>query len=333
MSLNTSVVVTCFNGERFLGEQLRSIVAQNDPPDQIVLGDDASTDGSVAVAREALGPYRGSLVVLDSPRQVGHRENLRRCFERASGELIIWADQDDVWRPDKVTVLCSALEAAPSATMAFSDARVIDEAGRPIGRTLWSAVGLSDKQCRRWADDAIGVLMERTVVTGPTMAVRRSLIAAALPLPAACWPDEWLALIAVLREETPVLVAEQLIDYRVHGANMAGLPGRGARDRLCQAGWPRSDTLSGWQEACDRVGPDGKAVRRLQEAVIFHRQRPTDAARPLERAARVLSLSARGQYARYGRGWPAALHDLAAPALYGRPPRSIKSGSSGAAGT
>ena len=313
----TTVVVTCCNGEKFLGEQLRSIASQTQLPDEVVVGDDASTDGSVDIAREVLDGLAADVQVLTSRSRLGLTANLARCLERSTGEIVHFADHDDVWRPGKVARVSEAFAANPRAELVFSDGEVVDSNGSPTGRTLWSFVGFGAADRHQWAERPVGVLCRRTVVTGAAMAARRGLVEAALPLPDNCWHDEWFALCAVLRDTVPVALPDRLIAYRVHGSNLAGLPPRRARDRLVQAGWPRDSRVECWTEACERFSR-GQASEQLRAAVAFARRRPGRSTPPMERCGRVAWLSLAGDYRRYGKGWPMALHDLVAPALYGR---------------
>jgi glycosyltransferase involved in cell wall biosynthesis len=312
--VRVSVVVTSFNGERFLGQQLRSILDQSRPADEIVLGDDASTDTSLSLARDILAPFSGDLCILASPTRLGIRANLTRCLEHSTGDVVVFADQDDVWLPHKLATIASALSQSPATDLVFSDGRLIDESGRPLGSTLWAAVGFGERERRRWRRSPIQVLTSRT---GATMAARRSLVRAGLPLPPDCWHDEWLALGAVLRGAAPLPLGATLIDYRVHGSNAAGLPSRRLRDRLVQAGWPRDTRIGTWQMACDRFGPTS-ASDHLQGAIALARNRPQAQASLSARAQRALSLSVGGNYHRYGQGWRMGIHDLISPALYGR---------------
>ena len=315
--LKSSVVVTCCNGERFLCEQLESIARQTQPVDEVVFGDDASDDSSVAIAKDVLAGVPGEVKILTSDSRIGLTANLTRCLLASTGEIVHFADHDDVWRPNKVTKISETFASSPKTELVFSDAKIVDAEGKPAGRTLWSLVGFGDTERGRWAKSPISVLLHRTVVTGATMAVRRRLVEAALPLPTDCWHDEWIALGAVLRGEAPVALSEFLVDYRLHGSNLAGLPPPGGREMLVQAGWPRDSRVAPWTEACERFGASSESLQ-LRSAIDFARRRPGASAPVLQRALKVMELGISGDYGRYGQGWLTALHDLVEPALYGR---------------
>lgn len=316
-SLRISVVVTSCNGEAYLEDQLASILAQSRLPDEVILGDDASDDASLQIVRSVLGDFSGDFSLLRSGERLGLIANLTRCLHQASGDFLVFADQDDIWKPQKLARLESAASEAPGALMLFSDARVVGPDGRPLGRSLWQDVGFGPARQRLWAEDPVRVLRQRTIVTGAAMAARRGFVLSALPFPATCWHDEWLTLAATLQGSIPVAVPEELIDYRVHSGNTAGLPSRQWRQRIAQAGWPREKSLTTWRTACERFGPSPQSTY-LERAIAFHVQRPGTACGVLKRARNVGALSFSGGYSRYGQGWPMALHDLVAPALYRR---------------
>ena len=100
-----SVAMTTYQGEKYLAEQLDSILRQSRLPDEIVIGDDASIDSTweilVRFARSAKVPVR----LLRSRQNVGLNRNIETVMRACRGEVLILADQDDVWATDKVAVV------------------------------------------------------------------------------------------------------------------------------------------------------------------------------------------------------------------------------------
>jgi glycosyltransferase involved in cell wall biosynthesis len=312
-----SVVLRTHNGERWLEQTLRAVLAQTVLPEEIIVADDASTDRSLAVTQEVLSCFEGDLALLSSDYNLGQNRNLARCLDRVTGDIVVQCDQDDVWHPEKLAVIARAFATGPEVTMVFSDADLIGADGLPAGGNLWPSVGFTPANQRRWRRDPLGVLLRRTVVTGATIAFRRSLLEVAIPFTQSGWEDEWLALLAVLRAEPPVAIPRRLLDYRLHGANTAGIFTGGWRERLSRAGWPDRDKVRMWEEAVARVGADSPEARRLSAAVAFHRRRPDRAMRSLPRARLVVASCA--DYFRYGQGLAMIAHDLAGVLVYGRP--------------
>lgn len=216
-----SVALATFNGERFLGEQLRSIAAQTRPPDELVACDDASTDGTLAVlerfAAEAPFPVR----IQRHPVRLGAVRNFETAITLCAGDVIALADQDDVWHPEKLAVIESEIA---QADLVFSDGRRIDQAGLPLTGTLWSRFGFRKSE-RTMVNrgSALDVLAAHNVVTGATMAFRSRWRSAVFPMPdhPKMFHDRWIALI-VAGLGTVHAIERPLIDYREHERQQLG---------------------------------------------------------------------------------------------------------------
>src|SRR5262245_2492499 len=97
-----SVALCTHNGARFLDAQLHSLAAQSQLPHELVIGDDASTDGTIEqlerFAKEVPFPVR----ITKNPEPVGVTENFSRTLAACSGDVLMPCDQDDVWHPEKI---------------------------------------------------------------------------------------------------------------------------------------------------------------------------------------------------------------------------------------
>src|ERR1700716_1223777 len=98
MSPPVSVVMAVYNGRKYLAEQLESVLAQLDEADELVIVDDASSDGSAAFVRELNSP-RIRLFV--NARNTGVIGTFDRALRLARHELVFLSDQDDIWLPGK----------------------------------------------------------------------------------------------------------------------------------------------------------------------------------------------------------------------------------------
>lgn len=136
-----SVAMATCNGERFLAEQLQSIALQTRPPDEVVLSDDASSDNTVAVARDFARSAPFDVRILRTNERVGHPDNFFRAMKACTGDLIALADQDDVWHREKLTRCEMAYATTPDALLVVHSARVVDEDLAPTGPvTSWPPI-------------------------------------------------------------------------------------------------------------------------------------------------------------------------------------------------
>ena len=97
-----SVALCTYNGEPFLSAQLRSIAAQDRPPDELVICDDGSSDGSLEVIRGFARCSRIPTRVVVNDKNLGSTRNFEQAISLCQGEIVLLADQDDVWYPYKL---------------------------------------------------------------------------------------------------------------------------------------------------------------------------------------------------------------------------------------
>jgi glycosyltransferase involved in cell wall biosynthesis len=229
--MRISVAICTYNGERFLEEQLRSILDGDRAPDEIVLSDDGSSDGTLALARRVLADAAAELIVLVNETPLGVTANFARAIGATTGDVVVLCDQDDVWPRERLRRIESDLEGS-DALVRHSDARLVDAAGVPLGRTLFEDLRVSRAE---WRDlrrgRAFEVYLRRNLATGATTAARREVIEQALPFPDAWVHDEWLAVIAAARGRISV-VRDPEIDYRQHSSNQIGVARPTLRYRL-----------------------------------------------------------------------------------------------------
>lgn len=317
MSEVCSIALATREGASYLPPLLDSLAAQRMRPGELVVGDDASRDDTLAMleAFAARAPF--PVRILRNPRRLGVVENFSRVLSASRGDWIALADQDDVWRVDKLEKLAAAL-AAPGALAAFSDAEVVDAALAPLGYTMWQRVRFTPREQTRLArGEGFSVLLKHAVVTGATLAIKADLRATALPIPAG-WPhDAWLALLAAARGGL-VAVPEPLIAYRQHGGNLVGGLRkpllREVRDALAldRAGWYRAE-LARWRALAARLGDmDCMAPARaaLAEKRAHLEARAGLPAVRLRRLPGVLREFISGRYARHARNWGSVAIDL-----------------------
>jgi hypothetical protein len=205
-----SVVMAVYNGLRFLTPQFESVLAQLQPDDELLVIDDASSDGS----SEWLARIDDHRV-----RVVRHRGNVGvlRSFEeglhRAQHDVVFLCDQDDVWLPGKRGAVVAEFERDPRVLVVISDAEVIDANGHLLAPSFMAT--------RRGFKGDLRHTLVRNRYLGCAMAVRRSLIEAALPIPPSVpMHDMWLGALGSLIGRV-TYIARPMIRYRRHSGNVS----------------------------------------------------------------------------------------------------------------
>ena len=219
------VVLCAFNGEKHLAAQLDSILAQTRQVDEIVLADDASTDATAAMlAAFARRARRKGIAVLlqDNRRNIGFVQNFAAALQRATADIILLSDQDDCWHSTRVEDCLGHFDADHSLLLLHGDARLVDDAGSLMPDTLFQTLRIHPAEIALERSAVpVDALLLRNLVTGATCAMRRDLLALAMPVPGGWVHDEWLALIAALHGGLDVQ-RSALIDYRQHAGNQIG---------------------------------------------------------------------------------------------------------------
>lgn len=227
-SPTVAVVLTSFNSGSMVEAMLDSVLAQTLLPDEIVVSDDASTDGTGDRIRRYLADHADGLgaisvrLLLDEP-WLGLSGNFERALRAATADLVAIADHDDLWEPEHLEVLRAQFLEDPSLHVVASDATVIDEDGVVLAESLHATIGLSETELasingpRPWE-----ALVRRPLMTTSTMMVRRQTAAASLPLGSDHAQDEWVALLCASAGRARLL-QERLTRYRQHAMNRQGV--------------------------------------------------------------------------------------------------------------
>ena len=157
-----TVAVPAYNAERWIGEALAAVLAQTDPPDEVVVVDDGSTDGTVGEVERF-----GASVRLVRQANGGCPAAFNRAFAEARGDYVALCPADDVWEPRKLEWQREALAAHPEIDVAFGAARTFGLSEADFRRP--PADGLLDRAALTRA------MYERNVVADPGAVVRRAL--------------------------------------------------------------------------------------------------------------------------------------------------------------
>jgi glycosyltransferase involved in cell wall biosynthesis len=234
--MRIAVAMATYHGERYVERQLASIAAQTRLPDVLYVRDDASSDGTVSLLKAfaASAPFPVHVVVNE------HHAGVTLNFEHVindvgdDGDVIVLADQDDVWLPLKLAHLERVFAGSPQTTLAFSDAFLIDADGNRAPLRRWALPGFTAARQRELRSDPFAQLMSHYIVSGCMLAFRNDRRDLFLPFPAELQfadsdmhvlHDKWLAIVMALAGDVEV-IAEPLLEYRIHPNQTIGVAPR-----------------------------------------------------------------------------------------------------------
>jgi hypothetical protein len=199
-----------YNGERFLLQQVESVLKELLPEDELIVVDDGSTDRSVVL----LDSINSSAIrILKNDFNLGVIGTFERGLRYVIGEIVFLCDQDDVWLPGKRATIVAAFENDPELSIVVSDAEIIDGEGRVTSPSFMTTRG-------GFAGGFFSTLW-RNRYLGCAMAMRRSVLANAIPVPRNVpMHDMWFGLVGKLTGKV-LYLPRPLIQYRRHGGNVS----------------------------------------------------------------------------------------------------------------
>src|SRR3984893_11664406 len=163
--MRISAAMCTYNGARFLPDQLESIAAQTRLPDELIICDDRSTDGSVDIIRSFAHHAPFPIRLVFNATNLGSTKNFEKAIGLCEGEIIALEDQDDVWRPEKLGCIAGVLERDERIGAVFSDAELIDQDSRPLGQTLWSSFFFNSREQDKFErGHGLNVLLQHPMV-------------------------------------------------------------------------------------------------------------------------------------------------------------------------
>jgi glycosyltransferase involved in cell wall biosynthesis len=207
--LKISVCMAARNGEKFIREQLASVIPQLGLGDELVIVDDASEDRT----RDVVAGFRDDrLLLIKHQARQGIVSSFEHAIRSASGDIIFLCDQDDVWSPNKASRVVEVFCEHPEVSLVMTNLAVIDESGARLDPK-------SDN--RRSFDARFLPNLFSNRFQGSAMAFRSSLIPQILPFPRGrhVLHDAWIGLRNTVTGGQTYYLNEDLLLYRRHSQN------------------------------------------------------------------------------------------------------------------
>lgn len=218
-----SVALCTYNGEKYIEEQLRSILEQSIVPREIIISDDGSTDDTLLIADHLLKESGINYKIVSNQNSHGVANNFLYAISLCNSDIVFTSDQDDVWVKEKAKIILDIFNTNKKALLVFSDGELVNKNLKPLNCNMWKSVDLTAKMVKE--GEWFSYLLNRCLVTGAAMAFRRILINDNEIIPSSWLHDGWLAWKAVARDGL-VACPEKLILYRQHGGNVVGMKGK-----------------------------------------------------------------------------------------------------------
>ena len=212
-----------FNGEKYIAEQINSIICQSYKNWRLTIYDDCSNDNTTNIIKNYVNKYRDRIhLSINQKPSGGAKFNFYKLLKDTKAEYVMCCDQDDVWLDDKVYITYEAMKNAEekygNATpiLVHTDLKVVDDSLRVINESFYCNEDIDPRR------NQFSFLLSNNVVAGCTVMVNKALIEHLKHIPLySRMHDHWLGLIAAAFGKI-VFIDKPTMLYRQHDNNVCG---------------------------------------------------------------------------------------------------------------
>ncbi len=222
-TFNIDILLATYNGERFLREQIDSILNQSYQDFHLIIRDDGSKDCTLAIVHDYIARHPGKITLIEDSVHRGAIGSFSHLLSSSGAPYVMFSDQDDVWLADKIQVTIAKMREMESLhgkevpLLVHGDLIVVDQDLKVISESFWKYIHLKPSEGFR-----LNRIMVQNEVTGCTMMLNRPLADLAKPIaPESIMHDWWIGLVASACGHIGI-VKSPIILYRQHGKNTLG---------------------------------------------------------------------------------------------------------------
>lgn len=268
-----TILLPTYNGQKYIVQMLKSIYLQDYRPIEVIISDDASTDKTVSVIKQWLKDKNTediSFKVIKNADNIGLSGNLSRAAKYVHGSYLFLADQDDIWRSDKVSAQIEYLDNHQECVMCISDASIMNKRNEIVCRSYFKYINAYPVK-RNYTK----VLNSRILYAANCICLRTEHLDKIFPVPSGiCEQDTFITIMAAHFGEIGYLT-KALTLYRIHENNLSGAYPMETNRNLFKAGYITYKAVKrkNWRESVDPVIIKRELERRFNEKnVKFSRE-------------------------------------------------------------
>lgn len=198
-----SVALCTYNGEKYLQQQLESILSQTYKNLEVIVVDDKSVDKTEDIIYQYMKTDK-RIKFYSNAHNLGFNKNFEKAISLSTGDYIAISDQDDLWELNKIEDLYKNIK---NNWLIFSNSALIDSRGEPLGEFLMKQVDLKQMDFRNF--------LFSNYTTGHTSMIHRDFLKFYLPIPNEGFYDWWMGFIAAYHKKI-IFYNEVLTKHRVH---------------------------------------------------------------------------------------------------------------------
>lgn len=202
-----SIAMATYNGEKYIEEQIKSILKNLNEDDEIIISDDGSTDKTLDIIKD-IGDKR--IKIIEGPHN-GIKKNFENAIKNTKGKYIFLSDQDDIWNENKVKDVIKSFK-KEKATLVIHDAYVINEKKEIIEDSFF-----------KYRNSKKGIIKNiyKNTYIGCCMAFKKDILKKIIPIPNDIeMHDQWIGIVNDKYGKS-FFLREKLIMYRRHENNVS----------------------------------------------------------------------------------------------------------------
>jgi len=224
MSPLVDVLLSTYNGEKYLSDQLDSILAQSFQDWHLYIRDDGSIDSTTDIIFGYIKNYPKKITLIENlSGNCGLVNSFSNLMLESSAPYVSLCDQDDVWKKDKLLIMMDAAinaeekHSSECPLLVQSDLCVVDSGMNILSQSFWKYQNLNPALM-----SSPGRLLTQNYITGCATLMNRALINLSMPIPKdAIMHDWWIGLIAAIKGKI-INIDDATVLYRQHEANDTG---------------------------------------------------------------------------------------------------------------
>lgn len=215
------IILATYNGERYIGALLDSLLDQNTQDFSLLVRDDGSRDSTVALLNSFKLRFGSRMRLMPAGVATGSpTRNFAILMAETTADFILFCDQDDVWLPNRVAATVELLTLAERQhgkdcpVFAFNDLIPVDAALKPLSDSFWRFKKIAPGNASNLAKSIL-----TTSILGCSSGINRALAQKSLPISPKATNHDWWALHVAALFGAVVWSAEKTVLYRLHGSN------------------------------------------------------------------------------------------------------------------
>lgn len=217
------ILMATYNGEKYITEQIDSIINQSYSDWQLIISDDCSSDNTVNIIKKYQSEYPDKIFLHENAIRSGSaKANFYRLLSYIDNDYVMFADQDDVWLPEKISITLAMMQTyekiygSHNPVLVHTDLYVVDGVLNMVYDSLF------DMQNMNYTRNNFNNILVQNIVTGCTVMINKALVRHLFEIPVkSVMHDMWLALVAAAFGKV-VFLNHPTILYRQHGNNAEG---------------------------------------------------------------------------------------------------------------